>query len=322
MQPTAPGEGVSRGWPPRAPAYHRARCASTSSPGPPSRSGSTSCGRSPSASSGSGWPGSAGAPPGSAATAGSASYRDIRAFRDDPGRETVGATETTSALVHLRRPSRLSTLTLPDTQPFDDPAGRFAFSHNGDLRDYKEPARDVPRRGPHPRPRRHRGRGALARGRVAAGRLRRLAAGGAPRAVRRAGQPRAPGRRRDAAPLRRQRREPRLRVPPRPDRHRVDRDLLARSLAVPVRGAGGHRPQAGPLAHDCHTRPRRASLRRQLSAPTEEVSVHVPSATGASNADGRPTADLSIRDAVRPGQLLAGDRHPVGERSGSACCRS
>jgi glutamine phosphoribosylpyrophosphate amidotransferase len=66
-----------------------------------------------------------------------ASYRDIRAFRDDPGRETVGATETPSALIHLRRPSRLSTWTLSDTQPFDDPAGRFAFSHNGDLRDYK-----------------------------------------------------------------------------------------------------------------------------------------------------------------------------------------
>jgi glutamine phosphoribosylpyrophosphate amidotransferase len=66
-----------------------------------------------------------------------ASYRDVRAFRDDPGREAVGTTETTSALVHLRRPSRLSTLTLADTQPFDDPAGRFAFSHNGDLRDYK-----------------------------------------------------------------------------------------------------------------------------------------------------------------------------------------
>jgi glutamine phosphoribosylpyrophosphate amidotransferase len=66
-----------------------------------------------------------------------ASYRDLRAFRDDPAREVVGATETTAALVHLRRPSRLSTLTLPDTQPFDDPAGRFAFSHNGDLRDYK-----------------------------------------------------------------------------------------------------------------------------------------------------------------------------------------
>ena len=44
-------------------------------------------------------------------------YRDVCAFRDDPSRETVGATETTSALIHLRRPSRLSTLTLPDTQP-------------------------------------------------------------------------------------------------------------------------------------------------------------------------------------------------------------
>jgi len=65
------------------------------------------------------------------------SYRDVRAFRDDPGRHEVGATETTAVLVHLRRPSKLSTLTYEDTQPFDDPAGRFAFSHNGDLRDYK-----------------------------------------------------------------------------------------------------------------------------------------------------------------------------------------
>jgi glutamine phosphoribosylpyrophosphate amidotransferase len=66
-----------------------------------------------------------------------ASYRAIRAFRDDPRREAVGAIETNAALVHLRRPSRLSTLTFADTQPFDDPAGRYAFSHNGDLRDYK-----------------------------------------------------------------------------------------------------------------------------------------------------------------------------------------
>jgi glutamine phosphoribosylpyrophosphate amidotransferase len=65
------------------------------------------------------------------------SYRNLGSFRDDPGRERVGAAETTAAIVHLRRPSRLSTLTLPDTQPFDDPAGRFAFSHNGDLRDYR-----------------------------------------------------------------------------------------------------------------------------------------------------------------------------------------
>lgn len=62
-------------------------------------------------------------------------YRNLSAFRDDPGREAVAATETTSALIHLRRPSKLSTLTLPDTQPFADPAGRFVFSHNGDLRD-------------------------------------------------------------------------------------------------------------------------------------------------------------------------------------------
>ena len=66
------------------------------------------------------------------------SHRDVRAFRDDhDGGMRVGQVETTSALVHLRRPSKLSTLDLPDTQPFDDPAGRYAFSHNGDLRDYR-----------------------------------------------------------------------------------------------------------------------------------------------------------------------------------------
>ena len=62
------------------------------------------------------------------------SHRATHAFRDDAGRETVGANETTAALVHLRRPSKLSTLGLADTQPFDDPAGRFSFSHNGDFR--------------------------------------------------------------------------------------------------------------------------------------------------------------------------------------------
>jgi glutamine phosphoribosylpyrophosphate amidotransferase len=66
------------------------------------------------------------------------SYRDIRAFRDDSdGADRVGAEETTALLVHLRRPSRLSTLQLPDTQPFDDPAGRYSLSHNGDLRDWR-----------------------------------------------------------------------------------------------------------------------------------------------------------------------------------------
>jgi Glutamine amidotransferase domain len=62
------------------------------------------------------------------------SHRDTSAFGDDPEREAIGAVETTAALVHLRRPSKLSTLGLADTQPFDDPAGRFSFSHNGDFR--------------------------------------------------------------------------------------------------------------------------------------------------------------------------------------------
>ena len=67
------------------------------------------------------------------ADGGIGSHRDIRAFRDDPEAATVGAVETTSALVHLRRPSKLSTFQLADTQPFADPGRRFAFSHNGDL---------------------------------------------------------------------------------------------------------------------------------------------------------------------------------------------
>ena len=52
------------------------------------------------------------------------SHRDIGAFRDDPAREARRASETTRALlVHLRRPSKFSTIGMPDTQPFDDPAG-------------------------------------------------------------------------------------------------------------------------------------------------------------------------------------------------------
>ena len=66
------------------------------------------------------------------------SHRDTRAFRDDPGRGDVGRRETTTLLVHLRRPSKLSTLGLADTQPFDDPAGRFVFSHNGDFKRHPE----------------------------------------------------------------------------------------------------------------------------------------------------------------------------------------
>jgi glutamine phosphoribosylpyrophosphate amidotransferase len=61
------------------------------------------------------------------------SHRDIGTFREDPRRAELGAIETRAALVHLRRPSKFSTIGIPDTQPFDDPNGRYAFSHNGDL---------------------------------------------------------------------------------------------------------------------------------------------------------------------------------------------
>jgi len=64
-------------------------------------------------------------------------HRTTCAFGDDSERDRLGAIETTSLLVHLRRPSRLSTLQLPDAQPFVDPAGRFAFSHNGDFREWR-----------------------------------------------------------------------------------------------------------------------------------------------------------------------------------------
>jgi glutamine phosphoribosylpyrophosphate amidotransferase len=64
------------------------------------------------------------------------SHRDIGAFREDPAREAVGELTTRALLVHLRRPSKFSTIGPEDTQPFDDPAGRYAFSHNGDLANY------------------------------------------------------------------------------------------------------------------------------------------------------------------------------------------
>ena len=74
------------------------RCASTTSPGPPSRSGSTSCGRSPSGSSGSGSPGFGWGAAWLGDDGRLHSHRDLRAFRDDPGgASAVGATETTAA---------------------------------------------------------------------------------------------------------------------------------------------------------------------------------------------------------------------------------
>ena len=65
------------------------------------------------------------------------SHRDLGTFRDDPRRDELGQVESRAVLMHLRRPSKFSTIGLPDTQPFDDPAGRYAFSHNGDLEHHK-----------------------------------------------------------------------------------------------------------------------------------------------------------------------------------------
>lgn len=64
-------------------------------------------------------------------------HHSVAAFREDPRVERLGTVTAVGALVHLRRPSRLSTHALPDTQPFVDPAGRFALGHNGDFRDYR-----------------------------------------------------------------------------------------------------------------------------------------------------------------------------------------
>jgi len=59
------------------------------------------------------------------------------AFRDDPAQFALADIRTTALMVHLRRPSKLSTIGLPDAQPFIDPKGRFAFSHNGDLAGFR-----------------------------------------------------------------------------------------------------------------------------------------------------------------------------------------
>ena len=66
------------------------------------------------------------------------SHRDIGSFIDDvAGRGLVGGETTRALLVHLRRPSKFSTIGPADTQPFDDPAGRYSFSHNGDLQHHE-----------------------------------------------------------------------------------------------------------------------------------------------------------------------------------------
>lgn len=71
-------------------------------------------------------------------------YRAAVRLADDPhGRDRVAAAMADRFLVHLRRPSRLSTLDPSDAQPFldapdEDGVGSFAFCHNGYLERHAE----------------------------------------------------------------------------------------------------------------------------------------------------------------------------------------
>lgn len=57
---------------------------------------------------------------------------------DYHGRNSIREISSRTFLIHLRRPSRLSTRTLEDTQPFVEPEQGFAFSHNGLLARHEE----------------------------------------------------------------------------------------------------------------------------------------------------------------------------------------
>lgn len=59
--------------------------------------------------------------------------RPTRMADDAEGRALLTGVASRRYLVHLRRPSRLSTLQEADTQPFRQADGRFAFCHNGHL---------------------------------------------------------------------------------------------------------------------------------------------------------------------------------------------
>ena len=66
-------------------------------------------------------------------------YKDTGTLREDP--RAVSALEGVTArrwMVHFRRPSRLSTVDMADTQPFLVEDATWAFSHNGEFRRHNE----------------------------------------------------------------------------------------------------------------------------------------------------------------------------------------
>ena len=56
-----------------------------------------------------------------------------RLSEDPSGVKQLANVVSTHFLVHFRRPNRLSTIQMADTQPFLAEKGRFAFCHNGYL---------------------------------------------------------------------------------------------------------------------------------------------------------------------------------------------
>jgi predicted glutamine amidotransferase len=61
-----------------------------------------------------------------------ACYRYPGRLSEDPtARDQLASVSSTHYLVHFRRPTRLGTVQLADTQPFLADGGRFAFCHNG-----------------------------------------------------------------------------------------------------------------------------------------------------------------------------------------------
>ena len=207
------------------------RCASTTSPAPPSPSGWTSCGRSPNASSDSGSPASAGARPGSTPAGG------LESPPRHPG--LPRRPRARNAWAPPRRPRRSSTSAgRPSCRPSASPTPSRSTTRPAASRSATTATSATSGRG---------GRAYRAAGRihgradteVGARWLEDAWAGAdgpgtgpprAPRDVRRPGEPRGPDRRRRRRRLRRQHGEPRVHVPPRPDRARRHRDLLARPI--------------------------------------------------------------------------------------------
>ena len=175
-----------------------------------------------------------------------------------PAASAVGSVETTSLLVHLRRPSRLSTLGTARHPAVRRPGRALCVQPQRRPARLPSVATPVPARraGSTAAPTRRSGarwlEDAWHDGEPVGhllGALHDTFGGQANLAVLDGG--------RHALSLRRQRREPGLHVPARPDRAGLDRDLLARSVALPVRRTRRDRPS-----------PRPAPIRRSGSSPT------------------------------------------------------